>query len=214
MRTETVKAERRATTGSASARRLRRDGRVPGVLYGHGEDVVLLTLAAEPIHQLLETGHHLVTLDLDGLQERALMKSVQFDPWGQEILHVDFTRVRLDETVTVSVEIVPHGTPKSVLSGGVLEQPLHTLELECKADTIPDNIRVEVGELDAGEMVHVGDLQLPEGVRAVAEPDAIVFVVQEARAEEAPAEPVPDKAAEEPEVISRVAKEESDEEKK
>ena len=212
MDVQALKAERREATGTAEARRLRRKGKVPCVLYGHGEEVVSLAVPADGVHQLLESGQHLVSLEVDGKPERALVKDVQFDTWGREARHLDFTRVALDETVTVAVEIVSHGTPKEVLSGGVLEQPLHSLEVECKADAIPDGITVEVGDLDAGDMVHVRDLELPAGVRALADGDTVVFIVEEARAEEEPApEEAPEAETAEPEVIGRVAKEESEE---
>ena len=216
MELRALKVDPRQSAGSAAARRLRREGKVPSVLYGHGGEVVALSVSAEDMRRVLETGHHLVKLDLGGREESALVKEVQFDTWEKKILHVDFGRVALHETVTVSVEVVSHGTPKSVLAGGVLEQPLHSVELECRADAIPDQIRVEVGELETGDMIHVRDLPLPSGVKALSEPEAIVFVVHEARiVEEAPeAEPVKETA--EPEVIGRAAKPEeeaSDEEK-
>lgn len=208
----TLPALRRQEKGSAAARKLRRSGRVPGVLYGHGQDVVMLAMPAEAVHRVLESGRHVVTLDLAGTPERALIKDVQFDPWGNDVLHVDFSRVAMDETVTIAVEIVPHGQPKVVLSGGVFEQPLHSLEVECKADHIPDEIRVEVGHLQIGEMIHVRDLELPEGVTASAEEDTIVFIVHEARGE-APAAEVPpetEAASAEPEVIGRPGKPEGE----
>lgn len=208
-----LRVERREVKGSASVRRLRRQGKVPGILYGHGEEVLMLSLPAEAFHELLETGHHLVTLDVAGKQERALVKEVQFDTWGREILHVDFSRVALDETVTIPVEVAAHGTPKAVLAGAVLEQPLHALDVECKADHIPDQIVVEVADLEPGAMLHVRDLQLPEGVRAIAEPETIVFVLREAREEEEVEAPAPEATAEEPEVIGRAAAKEEGEEK-
>ena len=217
MELRALKADPRQSTGSAAARRLRREGKVPSVLYGHGEEVVALSVSAEDMRRVLETGHHLVTLDLGGREESALVKEVQFDTWEREILHVDFGRVALHETVTVSVEVVSHGTPKSVLAGGVLEQPLHSVELECRADAIPDQIRVEVGEMETGDMIHVRDLPLPDGVKAMTEPEAIVFVVHEARiVEEAPEAAPAEAAAAEPEVIGRAAKpeEEASEEEK
>jgi len=214
MTAQTLKAERRTAVGSASASRLRRQGKVPAVLYGHREETTLLALSAEQVRELVESGHHLVTLEVDGALERALVKEVQFDPWGQEILHLDFARVGLHESVHVSVEVVPHGTPKAVLAGGVLEQPLRSVELECRADAIPDVIRVEVGHLEGGQVLHVRDLPLPEGARMLTDPDTVAFIVQEPRVEEVPAEAAPEAAAEEPEVIRRAPKEEPEGEAK
>lgn len=210
MAIETIKAERKDSSGSAEARRLRRRGLVPGVLYGHGEGTVGMALSCADLQKFLDTGHHIITLDLAGEQERALVKDVQYDPWGNELLHVDFTRVSLHEKVTVSVSVISHGTPKTVLTGGILEHPLTQIEVECESDKIPDEIRVEVGHLEPKEMIHVRDVELPDGVTAVTDPDAIVFVVHEARRieEEAPAEEVAEEA--QPEVIGRAAKPEGE----
>ena len=115
MKIEELKAESRTVQGSASARRLRGQGMVPGILYGHGQDVLMLSLPAEPLRDTLEGRHQLLTLRLGDRQERVLVKEVQFDTWGREILHVDFSRVALDETVNVAIEVVSHGTPKGAL---------------------------------------------------------------------------------------------------
>jgi large subunit ribosomal protein L25 len=206
MKIDELKVEARTSDGSAAARRLRFSGKVPAILYGHKEAVVSLAVNTEALEHVLSTGHHVVTLNMGDRQERALLKEVQYDTWGREILHVDFSRVALDELVIVEVAIVPHGTPKAVLAGAVLEQPLHALELECKADDIPDDIRIEVSALELDQKIHVKDIALPEGVRAKNEPEAIVFIVKPPRAPEVAPEAAAEAAAE-PELIGRAAKE-------
>lgn len=207
MKIEVLKAQSRTTRGSSIARRLRGDGKVPGVLYGHGQDVVKLALGSEEMRHVLDSGHQLVAIEFDGKTERALVKAAQFDTWGKELLHVDFTRVALDELVRVSVEIIAHGTPKGTLLGAVLEQPLRRLEIACRADDIPDNIRVEVAEMDVNDRIQVKNLKLPTGVTAVADENAIVFLVQETR-EEVIAPVAPTEATTgEPEVIGKAEKE-------
>jgi large subunit ribosomal protein L25 len=207
MKIEVLKAQTRSTRGSSIARRLRGEGKVPGVLYGHGQEVVKLALGNEEMMQVLNSGHQLVAIEFDGKTERALVKAAQFDTWGKELLHVDFSRVALDELVRVTVEIVSHGTPKGTLAGAVLEQPLRRLEIACRADDIPENIRVEVAEMDVNDRIYVKDLPLPAGVKAMADADAIVFLVQETREEViAPAAPTEAGAAE-PEVIGKAEKE-------
>lgn len=207
MKIEVLKAQARESRGSSIARRLRGEGKVPGVLYGHGQEVVKLALGNEEMMNVLNSGHQLVAIELDGKTERALVKAAQFDTWGKELLHVDFTRVALDELVHVTVEIISHGTPKGTLAGAVLEQPLRRLEIACRADDIPENIKVEVTNLDVNDRISVKDLTLPTGVKATADPDAIVFLVQETREEViAPAAPTEAGAAE-PEVIGKAEKE-------
>jgi large subunit ribosomal protein L25 len=210
MKIDQLNAELRAGGGSAASRRLRGSGKVPGVLYGHKEEVLSLAVDAEALGQLLETGHHVVTLNIGEQEQRALLKEVQYDTWGREILHVDFSRVALDERVTVEVPVIAHGTPKAILSGAVLEQPLRSVSLECQADEIPDDIRVEVSAMELDNKIQVRDLPLPAGAVVKNEPDAIVFVVKAARVEEVVAEAAPAAAAE-PELIGRAAKEEAEE---
>jgi len=202
----------RANVGSAEARRLRRQGKVPGVLYGHGEDVIPLVCDAEVVSAMVTSGRHVVTLSVQGAQEKALIKEVQWDTWGREILHVDFGRVAMDEIVTVDVEITAHGTPKALATGAVLEQPLRKISVACTADRIPDALRVEVGHLEIGQMIHVKDLVLPEGVTVRADPETIVFLCQEARElEVAPVAPPTEGEVKEPEVIARGIKEKEEE---
>ena len=216
MEQEALKAAKREAIGSSSARRIRNQGMVPAVLYGHGREVVHLALPGDDVTEMIESGHHLVTLDIDGASESALIKQIQWDTWSRDVLHVDFSRVRLDEEVTVSVEIRQHGQPKEVESGAVLEQPLHSIEVICKANAIPDEIVVEVGEMQLGDAIHVRDLPLPPGVKTEIEPDAVVITLQEARgveeeeAEEA-AEALVGEESAEPEVIGKGGKEEEQE---
>ncbi len=208
MKIEELKADPRTTQGSAQSRQLRAKGKVPAILYGHGQAVEMLSLPADALRHALESGRRLVTLRLGDREERALVKEVQYDTWGQEILHVDFGRVALDETVSVEVEVVSHGTPKGALSGGVLEQPLRRVQLACKADAIPDQIRVEVERMDLNDKIQVKDLPVPPGVKITEDPDAIVFIVKETREEEVvAAAPAAEAASTEPEVIGRAAKE-------
>jgi len=210
MNIDALTAVRRTAFGSANTRRLRREGKTPAVLYGHGEDVLPLVLHSTEVHAMVESGHHIATLNIEGKPERALVKDVQFDGWQSCVLHVDFARVALDETVSVAVELKTHGQPKAVLAGGVLEQPMHQMHVECKADHIPDAITVEIGHLEMNQMLHVKDLPLPDGIQALDDPDAPVVVIHEPRAgveEEAPA-PAEGEAQAEPEVIGRGAEEE------
>jgi large subunit ribosomal protein L25 len=130
-----------------------------------------------------------------------LVKEVQYDHLGAEVIHVDFARVSLDEKVKVTVRIELKGTPKGEADGGVLQQVLPTLEIECLVTEIPDAIRHIVTELALNEVLHVRDLKLPPGVRAIQDPDLIVATVREI-VEAAATEPAEGEAAE-PELIGR-----------
>jgi large subunit ribosomal protein L25 len=217
---ETVMAEAvvlnvlaRAARGTHEARRLRRKGMVPGVVYGHGEETLSLTVLAEDLTRVIRQGVRVVDLKKDGNLEKALIRDLQWDPLGHDILHVDFSRVSADERVTLDVKIELRGTAPGVTAGGVLVQPLHNLEVECPVIAVPESIRVSVAELQLEQALHVKDLVLPEGVVAKNDPDAIVVqVVPKAVEEEAPAAPAIAAEQAEPEVIGRAKPAEGEEE--
>jgi large subunit ribosomal protein L25 len=193
----------RSERGSGAARRLRRNGLVPGVIYGHKEENLAVSLSADALMKAIRQGAHVVDFELKGKQEKALIREVQWDYLGKDLVHVDFERVSADETITVTVPIEIRGTAPGIAQGGVLDQPLHNLSIECLALNIPDSIRVNVGELQIDQAIHVRDLVLPEGVKATGNPDTIVVHVTAKVVEEvAPAAPEVAGAAE-PEVIAR-----------
>jgi large subunit ribosomal protein L25 len=205
-------AERRDRTGSRYAQRLRRQKKMPAVLYGHGLDPSHLSLDAEPIHDALEDGAHLLELSVDGATETCLIKEIQYDHLGDDIIHVDLTRVDLNEEVTVYVPLVLSGegdAPGLKQEGALLENPTTDLEVTCLASAIPDQVIVDISALEIGDAVTVGDLTLPEGVTTDIDPVTVVaqisFVSEDEMEElEAPAE-----AAAEPELIGEEAEEES-----
>jgi large subunit ribosomal protein L25 len=194
----------RRERGSQKARQLRRKGLVPAVLYGHKEATVSVALPTEELEQAIRHGTRVVDLQTDGNVQKALIREVQWDHLGKHLLHVDFARIAADERVVVSVPLQIRGTAPGVGAGGVLDQPIHTLSVECLAISIPEAIRVHVGELQLGGAIHVRDLVLPPGVKAMGDPDAIVVHVTAKQVEpEAPAAPVAAAEQAEPEVITR-----------
>jgi len=210
----TLSLKPREGRGKHEARRLRRKGDIPGVLYGHGEATVAIALSSDELTSAVRRGIRVLDLDQGGKLEKALIRDLQWDPLGHDILHVDFTRVAADERITVDVRLELKGTAPGVTAGGNIDQPLHNLEVECLAIAIPESIRVNVGEMQIDSVIKVRDLVLPPGVTTKADPDAVVVMVHPPIAE-AEAAPVPGEAAEqaEPEVIGRkVAEEETEEE--
>src|SRR5947209_3945055 len=166
-------AQVRSTRGSQKARQMRRKGLVPAVVYGHKEETVSISLPAEELEKAIRHGVRVVDLKTGGTVQKALIKEVQWDHLGKELLHVDFARVAADERVVVTVPIELRGIAPGVGAGGVLDQPIHTLSVECLAISLPESIRVNVNELQLGGSIHVRDLHLPEGVKVMADPDAI-----------------------------------------
>lgn len=203
-----LSAERRAQLGTRAARRLRREGRLPAVVYGHHQEVLNVTVPLTETLRHVQDGAHLFSLKIDGGVEQVLLKDVQYDHLGIEILHLDLFRVNLDEEITSEVAIHLFGEPAALKVGGTLTQTRHNLEVICKVRDIPEELRVDVSKMEIGDALHVSDIALPEGVR-LADPDEADVTIatlaeQKAEEEAAPAEEGPA----EPEIIGRKAEEE------
>jgi len=197
-----ISVKQRSELGSRANKRLRDGGQVPGVIYGHKEAVIPITLPKKDVTNHLSHGAHVFDLNFDGRSEKVLVKEVQYDHLGLEVIHVDFARVSLDEKVEVTVPLELKGTPKGEADGGVLQQVLSELEIECLVTEIPEVIRHNVSEMALDDVLHVRDLQLPAGVRVLQDEDLIVAAVREVQEEAA----VPAAEGEaEPEVIGRKA---------
>jgi large subunit ribosomal protein L25 len=209
--TVVLETQLRQGRGTRKAQQLRAQGLIPAVLYGHKEATVSVALPGEELLHAIRHGSRVVDLKVDGATQAALISVVQWDHLGKDILHVDFKRVSKDERIHVHVPVELKGIAPGVSGGGVLEQPLHTLNIECLATAVPDSIRVLIGELQIGGVLHVRDLHLPEGVQALDDPDAVVVQIKAPAAEPEAAAPAPGPA--EPEVIGRKAAEEGEEEK-
>ncbi|MGH3275397.1 MAG: 50S ribosomal protein L25/general stress protein Ctc [Streptosporangiaceae bacterium] len=194
-----IAAETRDEFGKGAARRTRREGRVPAVLYGHGTETRHLTLPGHDLMLALKTPN--VLLYVDGLKkgsEIALPKAVQRDPVRNIIEHVDLILVRRGEKVTVEIPIRVTGQI-SAAGDGMLNQQLVQIPLEADATNIPQGIDVDVTDMQVGQSVHASDLKLPPGVTLQVEPETLVLHVIARTAEE------PEEEAEAPEVPEAVA---------
>src|SRR5260370_5568359 len=143
---------------------MRKRGMVPGILYGHGEETLSVTLTRDDLAKAIRQGARVVDLDQAGKLEKALIREIQWDPIGHDILHVDFARVAADERITIDVRLELRGTAPGVTAGGSLDQPLHNLAIECLAISVPESIRVNIAQLQIEGVIHVRDLVLPAGV--------------------------------------------------
>ena len=206
----TVVAERRTELGTAECRRLRKRGIVPGNMYGHQKDVVAISVAVENLNSIVTAGTRVVDLHLEGAVEKAMFREVQWNTYGTHIQHFDLVRISADERVTVEVPIELRGVAPGTTAGGVLDQQLRSLTIECLAFQIPDSIPVRIGSLEVGQAIHVSDVKVPADANVQNPPEAVVVqVVQAAEEEEEGAEAV--EASVEPEVIGRKAEPESEE---
>jgi large subunit ribosomal protein L25 len=179
-----ISAATRTEFGKGAARRIRRDNKVPGVLYGHGSDPLHLTLPGHELLLALRTPNVLIALDIDGTSnELAIPKSVQRDPIKGFLEHVDLQLVQRGETVTVEIPVLTEG--ELAPGGNLLEHVLGTLTVEAEATHIPESVTVSVEGLAAGASIHAKDITLPKGAKLAVDEDAVVIQVLAAQAEEA-----------------------------
>jgi large subunit ribosomal protein L25 len=170
--TKQLAAVARSGIGKGAARSVRRDGRVPGVIYGGGEAAAPISVDFKDVNQLINAGHFLTTifeLDVDGRKERVLPRDYQLDVVTDRPLHVDFLRLKAGSRVRIHTPVHVANQDKSpgIKRGGALNLVLHAIELWAPADAIPDSITVDLNGLDIGDSVHISAIALPEGCRPV-----------------------------------------------
>ncbi len=182
-----LNATKRAASGSGAAKRLRRGGIVPGVIYGAKQDNYSIQLKQKEFSDLL---HHsaseniLVTLCIEGAKEAeklALIQAVQHDALTGEVIHVDFHAVREDEEITAGVPLELVGEAAGVKKGGMLDHQVHIVEVSCLPANLPTLIVLDVHGLEIGDALHAGDLVLPPGVELAMDADVVVASVQEVK---------------------------------
>jgi len=170
-----IAAEPRNDFGKGAARQLRRDGKIPAVLYGHKEEPVHLSLPEHELFLALKHSNVLLSLDIvGGKSQLAIPKAVQKDPVKRTLEHIDLLLVRQGEKVTVEVPVVTTG---EIAPGGLLENVLNTISIEAEATHIPSSFEVSVQGLAEGEQIVAAQVPLPSGVSLVTDPDAVVIHV-------------------------------------
>ena len=163
---EVLQVEARETRGKRNARRMRQAGKIPAILYGHGKDSVALAVSADIIEAAVQHGSRVVTL-AGAVEETAFIREMQWDVWSRHVHHVDFTRVSAGELVEVNLAVELRGEAPGVKEGGVVEQMLHELHLECPVASLPEKISVSINHLGLDESIKVGDLELPKGAKLI-----------------------------------------------
>lgn len=204
----TLEVTRREQTGKEVAKKLRRDGKVPAVVYGGHKESVAITVDRKAVSELIQKSEHgirsVFLLKMAGTdqQRHAMIKEVTIDPMSRKMEHIDFVRVVMDEQIRVVVPVHVTGTAIGVKEGGLLDFQVRELHIECLPGAIPDSIDVDVTPLEGHDYYRVKDLKLPEGVKVMDDPERVVVGVTHARAEvsEATAEAA---AVAEPEVIKK-----------
>lgn len=206
MSTVELSASARTESGKGAARKLRQAGSIPAVIYGHGREPQSLTTNARETERLLQriaTSSTVIELSIDGNVSRTLIREIQRHPFKRHIMHIDFQELVAGEVISVRVPIVYVGTPDGVRhEGGHLDQILHDLLVETLPSNIPNHIDVDVTSLKLGKSLHVSDIVMPEGVKAMDDAGSTLCVVH---ASKAGTETVDEAAAAaEPELIRKV----------
>lgn len=210
---ETLQAESRDLHGKRNAKRLRAGGKVPAVLYGHGQKTVSLVLPAEQITAAVRHGSRVVKLK-GAATDSALIRELQYDTFGLEILHVDLARVSEHERVRVEVPLEVRGQAAGLKEGGVVEHLIHTIEIECPVSSIPEKIVINVANLKLDDSMTVSQATLPEGAKIVSGGDEIaVHCIKPKSEEEEGAAEAGAEGSVEPELIRKEKPAEDEEEK-
>jgi large subunit ribosomal protein L25 len=181
----TLPVERRARVGTTSAAALRRAGKIPGVVYGHGTEPLHISFEAKVFDDLMHHGGRtgLLTLTLDGRKsDTALVRDVARNPVTRKVVHVDLQRVSEHEDVRATIPLVTVGTPRGVRDfGGVMDVIVHEIEVEGPVDELPDHLEIDVAELGIHQHASAADVKLPPGFKLLEEPDMIVVSVESSK---------------------------------
>jgi len=200
------KAEPRTEVKSRSAVRLRRAGRLPGNIYGHQKANRLVSLNLREIAQFIQAGHRILTIQVDGHEENGVLKEVQYDSLGTEVIHVDIARIDVHEKIAMSVRIEALGIPKGLAAGGNLDLPKREVLVEGPASAIPEKIEIHIEGMELGNIMRIKDLKPISECRYLDDPEGVVAAILLKRLEEpvvaAPAAP------EMPEIIGKKEEEE------
>ena len=208
-----LKTEIRNQTGSRAAAKVRKQGRIPAIIYGHKQEAVAVSLDAHDFTEGLHHGLRLMDVQLGRKPQTVIVKDVQYDHLGKDVIHADLMRVDVTETVTVTVPIELKGTAKGAEQGGIIEQHTANLEVECRVADIPESIVVSVRDMEVGKTLHARDIELPPALKLVSDPERLIVACSLVAAAKT-AEEIEEETPVAPEVIGEAekAKEEGEEE--
>lgn len=205
-----LKAEVREHTGSKAVRKIRQKGRIPAIVYGHKQESVAISLDAHDFVEGLHHGHRLMDIQVGRKKEKMIVKELQYDYLGKNVIHADLMRVDVSESVKVTVPIELKGTAAGTHEGGIVEEHVDHLEIECRATDIPETIVISVKDVHVGGALHAGDIELPDGVKLISSPEILLVtchLVAAAKTTEEVEEEIP--AA--PEIIGEAKEAEAEE---
>lgn len=206
---QTLNAAVRARTGSGVLKRMRREGFAPSVVYGGGIENKNIKINAKTLRDMLFSSASdsiLVNLDIEGDKTQlAFLQHVQHDRLSGEILHVDFLAIDEKTEIVANLPLELEGEAKGAKAGGVLEQMLHSFEIRCLPNDLPENLLADVSEMEIGDMLHISDMKFPEGVTSTLADDVVIALVSKARVVEDDEDEAGEDAPTEPEVTNEKA---------
>jgi large subunit ribosomal protein L25 len=195
-------AKIRENTGSKAAAKERKQGRIPAVVYGHKKEPEAISLDEHNLVEGLHHGHRLMDIKIGKKTQKVLVKDLQYDYLGKNIIHADLVRVDITETIKITVPIELKGTAKGTQEGGVITEHTDHLEIECQAANIPESIVVTVTDMEVGDTLHAKDVELPTGAKLSSSPDILLVTCSLVAAAKAAEELEEEEEAAAPEVIS------------
>ena len=206
----TINAESRKKLGGSTALQLRQKGRVPGILYGHGEPSIPFHVKELDLRPLIYTNEtHTVSLNLDGAPQRCILREVQFHPVTDRVSHIDLIIIHANEKIKIDVPVKLIGTSSGVKDGGVMDFSLHKLSIEVLPDSIPEHIELDITNLKIGHSLHVSDLPSNDAYTIATDSHAVIVTIAAPKAAEEVVAPT-DAVVAEPEQIKKGKKEEED----
>ena len=210
----------RDVTGSRAARRLRKAGLIPGVLYGHGNEATTFAVDPHALRAALSTGagtHAVLAVTVEGHKRahNAIVKDMELDPVKSTLRHLDLQEIRLDETIETTVAVSFEGEAKGVKAGGMLDESTREVTVRGLVTAIPEHLALDISEMDVNDTAKVGDLVVPEGLEIVDDPEQVLCSVLPPRKVEEEGEEVAAEAEEgapeaQPEIVGKGDKEEAD----
>lgn len=209
-----LKAEIREHTGTKAVQKIRQQGKIPAIVYGHNEKPVAISLDKHNFVEGLHHRHRLMDVQIGRKKEKIIVKELQYDHLGKNIIHADLMRVDVTEAIKVTVPIELKGTAQGTHEGGIIEEHADRLEIECKATEIPETIIVSVKDVHVGSALHAGDIVLPDGVKLMSSPETLLVTCHLVAATKT-TEQIEEEIPTAPEVIgeTKEPEEETDEEK-
>lgn len=212
-----IVVQKRDVTGTRAAKRLRKSGLIPGVMYGHGKDAVLIAVEPHALRDALGTGagtHAVLDVTVEGLKggHKAIVKELELDPVKQTVTHVDLQEIRLDETIETTIAVSFEGESVGVKEGGMLDESTREVTIKALVTAIPEHLVLDISGLDMNDTAKVSDLVVPDGIEVLNDPDEVLCSVLPPRKIEAEEGAEGEEAAEgagaaEPEIVGKADKE-------